>query len=1081
MSSSGIVSGALTVAGGDVILDNAASVSGLTALSYILAATKTNDILVAVNWGTWSPGAAAYSLNLDNAAAGFYILADGVDLSGLKNKTFAVTDNGQNVNVQVGSSYTFNNSSKLSLSYTDSTHDQLIAVLAAQPEVSIAATDADAGEPANNGTFRISRTGDTSIALTVYFNIGGTATGGSDYTLNNGSTTLSNSVVIAAGQSSADVTLNVIDDTIVEKTETAIMSLTADPGYNLGAANSSTINITDNDDNTPPNVPDGLTVTPNGKNVAFDWADCSDSGSGLKNYLLEYALNEQFTGAVQDSITVSNANVSGLAEGVYFWRVQASDNFGNTSDWAPGGSFVIDTTAPSVPTMLTQTVTKSSKTVTFDWAKATDATSGVKQYEVQIDTGSNFNSLINTLISTTNEATAIGLSEGHYYWRVKTMDNSNNWSDWSSAFGFTVDTTAPAVPATLTPVITVNNVALDWTDSSDATSGLKNYLLQYALNDQFTGAVQRSITASNANVSGLADGVYYWRVQSVDNSDNGSDWITGDKFTVDTTKPNVPGGLTNTPDGKSVTLDWNAASDATSGVKQYEIQVDNNINFNSLDAFKRVAGNQVSVDNLSAGTYYWRVRAQDNSGNLGDWSSPASFILELIPPTVPGGLKQTVTGSSVAFNWTASTDASSIRQYQIQVDNNSNFSSPEYSATLAASATPTAGDSLTTGTYYWQVRAQDKAGNWSAWSKSSSFTVTPPDIGANTWQLAKDIANPVNLDNWVGFNDSADVYKLSMTRAGTLTLGLTGLSGNADLSLLSSAGAVLKTSLNPGTAPEAINNAALLTGTYYVKVAAGTGVTNAAYTLSNTINYFDGDSIDMAGNTTAAAKVVSGSSQTSGWVGFGDPADYYKLTMTGAGTLTLNLTGLSSDANLTLYDAKGKQLNTSNNKNIADENIINPALPGGDYYIKIAPADGGKSTVNNTGYTLKNTISYFAGDTIDNAGNTIVTAKLVDASLPAQSGWVGLGDSDDYYRFAVAASTQSTLRLDMAGGNADLSLYDSNGKLLQKSAKTGTSEDMITRNLTAGIYYARVNAVSGSNIDYTLTFDKKALAGILAS
>ncbi len=40
---------------------------------------------------------------------------------------------------------------------------------------------------------------------------------------------------------------------------------------------------------------------------------------------------------------------------------------------------------------------------------------------------------------------------------------------------------------------------------------------------------------------------------------------------------------------------------------------------------------------------------------------------------------------------------------------------------------------------------------------------------------------------------------------------------------------------------------------------------------------------------------------------------------------------------------------------------------------------------------------------------------------------------------------------------------------------------MITRNLAVGTYYARVNAVSGNSIDYTLTFDKKPLAGMLVS
>ena len=116
-----------------------------------------------------------------------------------------------------------------------------------QQVITIAAQDGTAGEPADNGTYRISRTGDTTSSLTVFFSVGGTATGGSDYTLKNGSTALTTSVIIAAGQSYVDITLAVIDDAIVESTETAIVNLTANAAYTLGATTSATINITDND------------------------------------------------------------------------------------------------------------------------------------------------------------------------------------------------------------------------------------------------------------------------------------------------------------------------------------------------------------------------------------------------------------------------------------------------------------------------------------------------------------------------------------------------------------------------------------------------------------------------------------------------------------------------------------------------------------------------------------------------------------------------------------------------------------------------------------------------------------------
>ena len=548
VSSGGIASGALTVAGGDVILANAASVNSLTALSYVLTTAKTNDVLVTVNSGSWINANTAYSLNLDNTSEGSYILADGVDLTGMNNKTFSVTDSGQTVNLNVGSSYIFSNGDKLSLNFTDSTRDQLTAVLIALPKVTITATDADASEPDNNGALRISRTGDTTNALTIYFNVGGTATAGSDYTLKNGSTTLTDSVVIAAGQSYVDVTLGVIDDNIIESTETAIINLAANSAYVLSPAASATINIKDNDDIIPPTDPSGLVSAVTGKNVTFDWADSSDSGSGLKNYILQYASNDQFTGAVQNSISVSNANVSGLADGVYYWRVQAADNADNVSAWVTGGSFTVDTVAPTVPASLTQTVTGSN--VALDWSDATDATSGLKNYVLQYALNNQFTGAVQSSFSN-SDANIAGLADGVYYWRVQAADNADNASAWVTGGSFLIDTTVP-VPTGLTQAVNGKNVAFDWADSADTGSGLKNYTFEYSLNNQFTGAVPYSVTASNTNVYNLSDGVYYWRVQSDDNAGNASAWAGGGSFAVDTTAPTVPSGMDRTLNGTSV-------------------------------------------------------------------------------------------------------------------------------------------------------------------------------------------------------------------------------------------------------------------------------------------------------------------------------------------------------------------------------------------------------------------------------------------------------------------------------------------------------------------------------------------------
>ena len=110
------------------------------------------------------------------------------------------------------------------------------------PEVTIAATDHTATEQGpTTGSLTVSRTGSTMGSLAVLYSTGGTAAAGSDYQ------TLSGSVMIPIGQSSATITITPIDDAVVgEANETVIATLTADAAYTIGAQNNATVTITAN-------------------------------------------------------------------------------------------------------------------------------------------------------------------------------------------------------------------------------------------------------------------------------------------------------------------------------------------------------------------------------------------------------------------------------------------------------------------------------------------------------------------------------------------------------------------------------------------------------------------------------------------------------------------------------------------------------------------------------------------------------------------------------------------------------------------------------------------------------------------
>jgi hypothetical protein len=66
--------------------------------------------------------------------------------------------------------------------------------------------------------------------------------------------------------------------------------------------------------------------------------------------------------------------------------------------------------------------------------------------------------------------------------------------------------------------------------------------------------------------------------------------------------------------------------------------------------------------------------------------------------------------------------------YEVDVDNQSNFSSPEFSDHVvpASQLSVTMNHPLGSGTYYWRVRAKIGASSWSAWSTGETFIVNAP-------------------------------------------------------------------------------------------------------------------------------------------------------------------------------------------------------------------------------------------------------------------------------------------------------------------------------------------------------------------
>jgi FlaG/FlaF family flagellin (archaellin) len=103
-------------------------------------------------------------------------------------------------------------------------------------------SDPLASEPGTDtGTATVVRTGNQAAPITVRYTLGGTAFNGVDYQ------TLSGSVTIPAGASSANIVVRPIDDSLVEVGELVTITLSPDSAYTVGSPGSAIITILDND------------------------------------------------------------------------------------------------------------------------------------------------------------------------------------------------------------------------------------------------------------------------------------------------------------------------------------------------------------------------------------------------------------------------------------------------------------------------------------------------------------------------------------------------------------------------------------------------------------------------------------------------------------------------------------------------------------------------------------------------------------------------------------------------------------------------------------------------------------------
>ncbi|MFC1994390.1 PGF-pre-PGF domain-containing protein [Chloroflexota bacterium] len=471
----------------------------------------------------------------------------------------------------------------------------------------------------------------------------------------------------------------------------------------------------------------------------LDWGDVVDP-SGVT-----YDVQVDDTSAAFGSLVDTGAALAAsthtvgvvLPDGTYYWRVMATDGAtpANPGTWSATWSFIVDdTTPPGAPTLSAPADADLSNdtTPTLDWTDVTDP-SGVT-YDVQVDdTSAAFGSLVvdQAALGTSTYTTGV-LPDGTYYWQARAVDSATptNAGAWTAARSFTIDATAPAVPALLLPADASSDTdttpTLDWADVTDP-NGVTYYLDVDDTDATFGSLVVNDTTlaVSTYTTGVLPDGTYYWRVLAIDNLTNASAWTTPWSFTVDNTAP-AESTLVSPADTALINdatpmLDWTDVVDP-SGVT-YSVQVDDtDATFASLVVDQTgLAASMHTTAALTDGTYYWRVMVTDGVALDSAWTAAWSFTLDATAPAAPDLLEpeegDIITGLRPIFDWTDVTDPNGVT-YTISIGG------VETAGLAASTFTPMT--DLPMGMSSWMVMAVDGAGNASAWAAPRSFMIYIP-------------------------------------------------------------------------------------------------------------------------------------------------------------------------------------------------------------------------------------------------------------------------------------------------------------------------------------------------------------------
>lgn len=213
-----------------------------------------------------------------------------------------------------------------------------------------------------------------------------------------------------------------------------------------------------------------------------------------------------------------------------------------------------------------------------------------------------------------------------------------------------VDENPPSIPVLQSPIggTYINNDAplMQWEDSTDDVSAIKNYLYRIYYNCSNPADIPNSCSSLYPNETGLikpnsdhqagstSDNTFFWQVRAVDETDKVSDWSGLEKFTIDTIQPSQPSLVSPIDNsilrGDVLISDWTNVIDAD----HYIYESYHNSTATNLRYHAEYGVSQKSASNVADSEFWWKVKAVDLAGNESIWSDLWHVTIDNTAPVV---------------------------------------------------------------------------------------------------------------------------------------------------------------------------------------------------------------------------------------------------------------------------------------------------------------------------------------------------------------------------------------------------------------------------------------------------------------